>query len=287
MAGVQLALSPRQDEGIRKRLVWQYKILLAGVAAVCSILLHLLIPQPGLTQSVVLPSASQAMQAQKSSLVAQRFQGKIISQVKLSSSKKAIALTFDDGPHPTTTPQVLSILKENHIKGTFFLIGQNLKNFPKIGQQIVVDGHVLGNHTWHHWGGQMMDFLAAQEIEDTAALIYKITGVKSPLFRPPHGYLFNGLADYARKRKDVVVLWTVDSGDWQRQNISVDGIVKQVVDSATPGGIVLMHDGGGDCSKTVQALPKIINELKERGYTFVSVPELLQMQDQQLNIAHL
>lgn len=233
------------------------------------------------TQQAVLPLTTQLMQP-KSFSVQPRFQANIIRQVRLSSQKKVVALTFDDGPSPNITPQVLDILKENNIKATFFLIGRNLKQFPKIGQQIVADGHAVGNHTWHHWRNLMMGFTAAHEIEDTAALMYEVTGVKTSLFRPPNGFLNNGLADYALKQKEAVVLWSVDSGDWRGSRASVDGLVNRVVEGVKPGGIVLMHDGGGDRSRTVQALPKIIEELTRRGYEFLSIPELLQMQDKEL-----
>lgn len=252
------------------------------MAAVCSLLFDLLIPMKAPAQQAVIPSVTQPLQQYITFSVAQRFQGKVIKQVKLSSENKAIALTFDDGPNPTTTPQILSILKENQIKATFFLIGNNLQKFPQIGQQIVADGHALGNHTWHHWRRVMNEFTASREILDTAAFFYKTTGVKTSLFRPPNGFLYNGLADYALKEKDVVVLWSVDAGDWRGSRASVEGLVNQVLKNAKPGAIVLMHDGGGDRSRTVQALPTIIHKLKERGYIFVSVPELLQMQDQEL-----
>jgi peptidoglycan/xylan/chitin deacetylase (PgdA/CDA1 family) len=159
------------------------------------------------------------------------------------------------------------------------LIGQNLKYFPQIGQQVVADGHAIGNHTWHHWHRPMNQFTAIREVEDTSALIYKTTGVKTSLFRPPNGFLNNGLAAYARRLQDAVVLWSVDSGDWRGHRVSVRGLVNQVIEKARPGGIVLMHDGGGDRSKTVEALPKIIEELAQRGYKFVTVPELLRMQN--------
>ena len=105
----------------------------------------------------------------------------------------------------------------------------------------------------------------------------KLLVLKTSLFRPPNGFLNNGLADYARKRKDAIVLWTVDSGDWRGSRVSVEDMIKQVVEKATPGGIVLMHDAGGDRSRTVKALPKIIEELTLRGYKFVTIPELLEM----------
>lgn len=260
-----------------KRLLWQRRILLAVVAVFSSFLIHLIIPNSAATQQASLPSTSNIIQQYKRFQVPQKLQGNIISQVKLSSEKKVIALTFDDGPSAEFTPQVLDILREKNVKATFFIIGHKLQKFPKIGQQIVAEGHALGNHTWHHWNTQMTEFTATREIEDTAMLMYETTGVKTSLFRPPNGFLNNGLADYARKRKDAVVLWTVDSGDWRGSRVSAEDMIKQVVEKATPGGIVLMHDAGGDRSRTVRALPKIIEELTLRGYKFVTVPELLEM----------
>lgn len=260
-------------------LVWQRRLLLAVVAAFLSFVIDLLLPWQAPAQQVMLPPTTPFVSQYKTFSVLPKFQGNIIRQVKTRSDQKVIALTFDDGPTPAITPQVLTILKQNNIKATFFLIGQNLRNFPKIAQQVVADGHALGNHTWHHWRKLMMEFTASQEIEDTAALMYETTGVRTALFRPPNGFLHNGLVDYALKRKDAVVLWSVDSGDWHGSRASVDGLVKIVVEGVKSGGIILMHDGGGDRTKTVKALPKIIQQLKERGYQFVTVPELLEMQE--------
>ncbi|NEQ64929.1 MAG: polysaccharide deacetylase family protein, partial [Symploca sp. SIO2D2] len=126
---------------------------------------------------------------------------------------------------------------------------------------------------------RMREFIIAREIESTAKLISQVTGVRTNLFRPPYGHRYNGLVDYARKRKDVVVLWSVDSQDWRGQDISLEELVEQVLTQAEPGAIVLMHDSRGDDNKIVQALPKIIDGLSDRGYIFVSIPQLLQLQD--------
>ncbi len=107
-----------------------------------------------------------------------RFQGAIVKAAKLTQSEKVIALTFDDGPWPETTEQVLDILKSNNIKGTFFVVGQNLKNYPELGKQIVTQGHVIGNHTWHHWYHFFNQQAAAFEIDRTTDLIYQVTGAK-------------------------------------------------------------------------------------------------------------
>lgn len=208
------------------------------------------------------------------------FQGKVEKQVKLPKKEKVIALTFDDGPWPRSTLQILDILKKNNIKATFFMVGEPLAEYPQIGQKVVADGHAIGNHTWHHWYGKMTLATVTREIDDTAALIYKLTGVKTAMFRPPGGVLNNGLVDYAKKHNYFVAMWSSDSTDYRRP--SVPALIHNVLKDVQPGGMVLLHDGGGDRSRTVQALPKIIAELQKRGYKFVTVPELLQMKTKEL-----
>ncbi|QLE50468.1 polysaccharide deacetylase family protein [Nostoc sp. C057] len=206
-----------------------------------------------------------------------RFQGAIIEEAKLTQGEKVIALTFDDGPWPDTTEQVLDILKSNNIKGTFFVVGQNLKNYPEIGKKIVTEGHVIANHTWHHWYHFFNQQAAAFEIDRTTDLIYQITGAKTNLFRPPGGNLHNGLSAYARGQKYAVIMWSADSTDYKLP--TVPKLINNVIKDSKPGGIVLMHDGGGNRSRTVQALPEIISNFRKQGYRFVTIPELLEIED--------
>ncbi|MBN3893536.1 MAG: polysaccharide deacetylase family protein [Nostoc sp. JL31] len=206
-----------------------------------------------------------------------RFQGAIVDAAKLTPQQKVIALTFDDGPWPESTGQVLDILKKNQIKGTFFLIGQNVKNYPALVKREIAEGHVIGNHTWHHWYQFLNPQAAAYEIDHTADLIYQVTGIKTNLFRPPGGIMHNGVASYARNSKYAIIRWSSDSVDYSRP--AVPKLINNVFRRAKPGGIVLMHDGGGNRSKTVQALPEIIANFRKQGYRFVTIPELLEMQD--------
>ncbi len=206
------------------------------------------------------------------------FQGKIIQQAQLNKPDKVIALTFDDGPAPKYTQQVLQILKEQNIKATFFCVGEMVHYFPQIAKLEVADGHAIGNHTWHHWYRKMNLSIAAREIESTATAIYQTMGVKTSLFRPPYGILNNGVADYAKKNNYAVLMWSDDSIDYRRPSVS--RLVNNVLKDAKPGGIVLMHDGGGDRSHTVKALPQIITALKQQGYKFVTIPTLLEIQAQ-------
>lgn len=209
------------------------------------------------------------------------FQGTIIYQAKLKANEKVIALTFDDGPSPKNTAQILEILKKNNIKATFFMVGQMVKYFPQVAKQVAADGHVIGNHTWHHWYFQMDGATASSEIDRTADIIYKTTGEKTTLFRPPGGFLNNGLAQYAKNEKYAVMMWSEQSGDAERRSPQVPGLVTNVLKQAKPGAIVLLHDGGGNRSKSVKALPEMIAGLKAQGYRFVTIPQLLEMQAQE------
>lgn len=204
-----------------------------------------------------------------------KFKGTTLRQAKLDSRQKAIALTFDDGPWPTTTVQILDILKQNNIKGTFFWVGRYLQVYPELGKKVAQAGHAIGNHTWNHQYIKYNEEGAAREIDRTTSLIEELTGIRTYMFRPPGGILNNGLAAYAQKKNYTVVMWSADSLDWRT---ATQSLMENVMRQANSGGIVLMHDGGGNRSRTVEALPNIIAKLKKEGYTFVTVPELLQME---------
>jgi chitin deacetylase len=194
---------------------------------------------------------------------------------------KPIALTFDDGPWPTTTSQVLDILKKNNVKATFFMVGQQVEKYPQLVKRVVSEGHAVGNHTWNHQYHFFNEADAARELDHTSKLIYKTTGVKTSLFRPPGGILTNGLVSYAHAKKYGIIMWSVDSIDWRYYRSGTQGLIENVLKEVKPGGIVLMHDGGGDRETTVKALPSIISKLKQRGYKLVTVPELLEMGSKQ------
>lgn len=211
-----------------------------------------------------------------------QFQGKTSREVKLKVQEKeapikALALTFDDGPWPNTTSKILATLKQQKVKATFFVIGKHVKLYPQTLKQVVAEGHAIGNHTWSHEYGSYSEAAAARELDETAKLVYKITGVNTALFRPPAGILNNGLVATAQEKKYAVITWSVDSKDWLTRGSTSQSLVESVLKDVKPGGIILMHDGGGDRTTTVQALPQIITQLKKQGYTFVTVPELMEL----------
>jgi peptidoglycan-N-acetylglucosamine deacetylase len=233
------------------------------------------------TLSPVTATSSPSLQSQKATTnlnfsVPAKFQGKTIYKVEVPKQEKVIALTIDDGPWKPTTEQMLDILKENNVKATFFWVGKTVETYPQIARRVVAEGHAIGNHTWSHRYQRFSPTAAKEEIERTAKIIDQTTGVKTLLFRPPGGYLNNGLAAYAKSQKYSVLMWSQTSADTDpRAKYQV--FVKNVLRDAQPGGIVLMHDGGGDRSRTVKALPAIIQGLKQKGYRFVTIPELMQM----------
>ncbi|NMG22353.1 polysaccharide deacetylase family protein [Brasilonema bromeliae] len=215
--------------------------------------------------------------------VPSRFHGAVVESAKLTKGEKVIALTFDDGPWAGSTAEVLDILKKNNIKATFFVVGQMLKTYPELGKRIVAEGHVIGNHTWHHWYHYFNPQAAAYEIDSTTDLIYQITGARTTLFRPPGGIMHNGVAAYAKNRNYTLVMWSADSVDYSRP--ALPKLIRNVMRNSKPGGIVLMHDGGGNRSRTVQALPEIISNFRKQGYRFVTVPELLEIENRELQLA--
>lgn len=204
-----------------------------------------------------------------------QFLGKTIKDVKLKPDQKYIALTFDDGPWPKVTNNILYTLKAHDVRATFFVVGLHSEAYPEQLKQIVAEGHILANHTWNHRYHNFSTQQAAVQLKKTADVIYKHTGVKTSLFRPPGGKLRNGLVKYANANKYSSIMWSQDSGD--TTNISSSSILANILAGAKPGAIILMHDGGGDRLKTASMLPQAIKELKKRGYQFVTVPELFEL----------
>ncbi len=211
--------------------------------------------------------------------VPESLQGTRIYEGKLKNPEKVIALTVDDGPWPKTTEAMLDIFQKNNVKATFFWVGTSVEKSPEIAKKVVAQGHAIGNHTFSHSYASMDQATAASEVNRNAELIYKTTGVKTFLFRPPGGILDNGVASIAKQEKYGIIMWSLTSADTDPK-AKPEAFTRNVVTGAKPGAIVLMHDGGGDRARTIAALPDMIKGLKEQGYHFVTVPELLAMQEQ-------
>jgi len=191
-----------------------------------------------------------------------------------NTSLHEIALTFDDGPHPIYTLQVLHILQEYGVKATFFCIGRQVLPYASIVAQVSRAGNVIADHTWDHFDMTRLSIAGMQwELNRTANAITLATGVRPVLFRPPYGYINTTVKDVSTRLGLTPIMWNVDPSDWRLPG--TDAIVQRVLANTGNGSVILMHDGGGNRSQTVQALPQIIAGLQQRGFRFVTVPQLL------------
>jgi peptidoglycan/xylan/chitin deacetylase (PgdA/CDA1 family)/GT2 family glycosyltransferase len=209
-----------------------------------------------------------------------RFYGKVCSNGNRSCLR--IALTFDDGPNEPYTSHVLGILEQYRIKATFFVIGQNARRHPEACRRIVTAGNVIGNHSYHHHKSLCLrrGKAVARDIELAHQAIYECTGFEPKLFRPPHGFRTPWLMRTVRHLGYTVVTWDNMTSDWKAEK-SGDEIVQTIVQRAKPGGVIVLHDGRDtrlsyDRSHMLQALPFVIETLKERGFDFVTIPELIE-----------
>lgn len=187
-------------------------------------------------------------------------------------SQKRIALTFDDGPHPNYTPKILSVLKQNNVKATFFLVGEMAEKFPNLVKAELAAGNAVGNHTYHHVSlPKIPEGYVATEIKACGIVLEKITGKPAHLFRPPGGEYNDYVAQTAEALGYRIILWTDDPGDYA--NPGEDVILSRTLDKVENGGIILIHDG---VQQTINVLPKIIKTLKARGYEFVTIDEMIR-----------
>jgi len=210
------------------------------------------------------------------------FYGKVLSNGNRNHSR--IALTFDDGPNEPYTSRVLSILEQYKIKATFFIIGQNARRYPEICRRIVAAGNAVGNHSYHHHKSLCLrrGKSIARDIELAHQAIYDCTGFEPKLFRPPHGFRTPWLMRTVRHLGYTVVTWDNMTGDW-KANKSGEKIVRTIVQRVKPGSVIVLHDGRDsrpsyDRSQMLKALPFVIGTLRERGFDFVTIPQLLELE---------
>jgi peptidoglycan-N-acetylglucosamine deacetylase len=196
---------------------------------------------------------------------------------------RRVVLTFDDGPSESSTEKILDILRDNKVPATFFVCGKNVERLPDIVRRALAEGHTIGNHTYSHL------FLyfrrratIAAEIDRTQEVLERVTGQRSKLFRPPYGGRWFGLYPVLREREMTLVLWSDAGYDWKNDT---DGIVRNTLAGLKPGSVILLHDGLEknppdkiNQSRTVRALPQIIDGVREAGFTFVPIQEFLATQ---------
>jgi peptidoglycan/xylan/chitin deacetylase (PgdA/CDA1 family) len=202
-------------------------------------------------------------------------QGRIIYSGNAHFRK--IALTFDDGPDPYYTPQILDILDQYRIKATFFCVGRQVEAYPQVVRQEYEAGHVVGNHSWTHPDlGLLPASDVLLQIKRASNALQEVIGTQPMFFRPPYGSLSNHVLKQAYHLGVTTVMWNAgeEARDWL--NPGVDFIIRRTLDLICNGSIILLHDCGRDRSQTMAALPVIIQKLQDRGFQFVTIQQMVE-----------
>lgn len=196
---------------------------------------------------------------------------------RVSTGRKVVAITFDDGPHPENTPRLLDMLKERRIKATFYVVGNMVKYSPQLIRRMIAEGHEIGNHTVTHGNlARMSDDALRKELQAAHDQIIAETGVTPRTMRPPGGAIKKSQKELMlREFGYPTILWSADPEDWKRPGPAV--VTSRLVNGASPGGILLVHDLH---KPTVDAMPSTLDQLLAQGYEFVTVTELIELDEQ-------
>jgi len=187
-----------------------------------------------------------------------------------SRKQKDLYLTFDDGPHPEITPWVLKLLKEYNAKATFFCVGENIDKYPEIFQQLLAEGHSIGNHTYNHlngWKTSTSAYLENVEKAERSIHLHSSVKIQNKLFRPPYGKPSIFQINKLKKRNYQLVMWEVLSGDFD-QEITSEACLKNVTDYGTSGSILVFHDSEKANKHLRYTLPKVLEYYKSKGFSF-------------------
>jgi len=185
-----------------------------------------------------------------------------------------IAMTFDDGPHATNTAKLLDMAAKRHIKLTFFVLGECIEQNPEVLRREVSEEHEIGNHSWSHPNlAKLSDEGVRNQLQRTEDIIVKTTGIRPKLMRPPYGELTKRQRQWVNRDFGYkIILWDVDPLDWKRPGSSV--VAQRIIAGARPGSIILSHDIH---PPTIAAMPQVFDALLAKGFKFVTVSELLAM----------
>jgi peptidoglycan/xylan/chitin deacetylase (PgdA/CDA1 family) len=192
----------------------------------------------------------------------------------ISTSKKKIALTFNDGPDPNLTPQILDLLKQFGAKAHFFAVGIQLQKFPDLAKRIVDEGHELGNHSYSHPNLAALNMKdITKELGKTHRIIQDITGKNPVLFRPPFRSYNNKVLEVSKNLGYLTIMHSIRANN--SKQTGVDKVVNSVISKLGPGEIIMLNDSGGKNQQTVEALKMILNKIQEKGYQCVNISKLV------------
>jgi peptidoglycan/xylan/chitin deacetylase (PgdA/CDA1 family) len=189
---------------------------------------------------------------------------------ELPNSEKKIYLTFDDGPIPEITEWVLGLLKKENIKATFFCIGENIQKHPEVFKQIISDNHTIGNHTFNHlkgWNTSTKKYLENVELCNSVFEKYSISNFQSKLFRPPYGKIKKNQAKELIKLGYKIIMWDVLSYDYDK-SLNAERCLNNTLKNISTGSIIVFHDSIKAQDTLKKVLPKLIQQLKEKGFVF-------------------
>lgn len=193
---------------------------------------------------------------------------------RVQTDEKVVALTFDDGPHPYLTPQILDILDEYEAKATFFVVGDMAKSYPSVLKEVSKRGHEIGNHTYTHLVENSNDCeKLKKEIIDTELTVLEIAHQQTRLFRPPTGYCCKKAVKMTQELGYKTIVWDIDTMDWAHN--TPQKIAQNIQSNVKNGSIILFHDFIGKNSPTVEALKTVLPKLKAEGYRFVTVGDMI------------
>jgi len=196
------------------------------------------------------------------------------------NEEKLIALTFDDGPSEYTE-KILDVLEQADVKASFFWQGARLASYISVIERAFLAGHTVANHSWNH--PHSADFsteiLWQQQVLKTNEQVQSLLGITPRFYRPPYGEISDEQVSFLEQKGMKVMLWSVDSRDWNPETNSVEHIQNEIINHQHSEMITLMHDSGGDRQNTVDALPAIIEHYKNQGYRFVNLQKLLGISD--------
>jgi peptidoglycan-N-acetylglucosamine deacetylase len=200
---------------------------------------------------------------------------------RVKTDKKRVALTFDDGPSPVWTPKILDELKNAGVKATFFMVGHHVQKYPEVARRVAQEGHTIGNHGYAH---SVILYYTPAEIEEeikyTEHVIREVTGQTTRMFRPPKAWVRRSTKEQVKALGYDIVLWSLNSKDWV--SFHHKRIVSYLARRVRNGDILLFHDSGhvfgtegGDRTQTVKAISLLVRTLREKGFEFVRVEELM------------